>query len=44
MIDIVELFELELRDEFIEKMKKIEKEDIVDIGSVEDFEKRYGLV
>lgn len=38
-----ELLEPELRPEFIEKMKLIEKEDTIDIGTVEDFKKRYGI-
>ncbi len=37
-----EFLEPELRPEFIEKMKKIEKEKIVHIGSFEDFKKKYG--
>lgn len=37
-----EFLEPELRPEFIEKMKKIEKEKTIRIGSFEDFKKRYG--
>jgi len=33
----------ELRPEYIEKLKKIEKEETVKIGSIKDFEKRFGL-
>jgi len=38
-----ELLEPELRPEFIEKMKIIEKEEVIDIGTIENFKKRYGL-
>ena len=38
-----ELLEPALRPEFIEKMKIIEKEGTVKIGTVEDFKKKYGL-
>ncbi len=38
-----ELLEPGLRPEFIEKMEVIEKEGTIDIGTVEDFKKRYGL-
>ena len=37
-----DLLEPELRPEFIERMKKIEKEKVVHIGTFEDFKKRYG--
>lgn len=35
--------EPELRPEFIEKMKKIEKQKSIRIGSMANFKKRYGL-
>ena len=35
--------EPELRPEFIEKMKKIEKQKSIHIGTIENFRKRYGL-
>lgn len=38
-----ELLEPELRPEFIEEMKEIEKEPTIKIGSIKDFEKRYEL-
>lgn len=38
-----DLLEPELRPEFIEKMKKRSKQKTIDIGSMEDFKKRYGL-
>lgn len=36
-----DIMEPELKPEFIEKMKKIEKEKAIKIGTIEDFEKRY---
>jgi hypothetical protein len=38
-----DLLEPELRPEFIEKMKRIEKEPTVKIGTMKDFRKRYGI-
>jgi hypothetical protein len=38
-----DLLEPELRPEFVEKMKRIEKEKIVKIGTISDFKKHYGL-
>jgi len=38
-----DLLEPELRPEFIEEMKKIEKEPVVKIGSLENFRKHFGL-
>jgi|TARA_B100001971_G_C18159041_1_gene520330 mannitol/fructose-specific phosphotransferase system IIA component len=35
--------EPELRPEFIEKMKKIEKEKSIKVGTLENFRKRYGM-
>ncbi len=33
----------ELRPEYIEKLKRIEKEETIEIGNIKDFEKRFGL-
>ena len=38
-----ELLDPELRPEFIEKMKIIENEETINVGTIEDFKKRYGL-
>ncbi len=38
-----DLLEPQLRPEYIEKAKKIMKEKVVKIGSLENFRKRYGL-
>jgi hypothetical protein len=35
--------EPEVRPEYIEKLKKIQKEKHIKIGSIKDFRKRYGL-
>jgi hypothetical protein len=37
------ILEPELRPEFIAKMKRIEKQKSIRIGSPDDFRKRYGL-
>ncbi len=37
------ILEPELRPDYIRKMKKIEKEPILRIGTIKDFKKRYGL-
>ena len=37
------LLEPELRPEYIEKAKKIMKEKKINVGSLEDFRKRYGI-
>ena len=39
----IELLEPELRPEFIEEMKSIEKEKAITVGRLEDFKKRYAL-
>lgn len=36
-----EVMEPELRPEYVEKLKKVQKEKPVRIGSIEDFRKRY---
>ena len=35
--------EPELREEYIKKLDKIEKQPSIHIGTIEDFDKRYGL-
>jgi len=35
--------EPELRPEFIERMKEIDREETINIGSLNDFKKRYGI-
>ena len=35
------VMEPELRPEFIERMKRIEKEKTIKIGTIDDFKKRY---
>ena len=37
------ILESEIRPEYIRKLKKIQKEPIIRIGTVKDFKKRYGL-
>ena len=37
------MIEPEVKTEFIQKMKIIEKEEIVNAGTLEDFKKRYGF-
>lgn len=38
-----EVLEPELRPEYIKKAKKIMKEKTIEIGSIKDFKKRYGI-
>ena len=38
-----EILEPELRPEYIEKAKKIMKQKPVEVGTISDFRKRYGL-
>ena len=38
-----ELLEPEFRPEFLEKMRLVEKEKTVNVGTLDDFKKRYGL-
>jgi hypothetical protein len=38
-----EILEPELRPEYIEKLKKIEKQEAIEVGTVENLRKRYGL-
>ena len=38
-----EILEPELRPEYVDKVKKIMKQDPVDVGNVEDLKKRLGL-
>jgi len=38
-----EFLEPELRPEFIERAKQISKEKSLDVGSFENFKKRYGI-
>jgi hypothetical protein len=33
----------ELKPEYIEKLKKIEKQEAIEVGTVENLRKRYGL-
>ncbi|NQU98935.1 DUF2683 family protein [Candidatus Woesearchaeota archaeon] len=35
--------EPEVREEYLAKLKKIEKEGRIHIGTIEDFRKRYGI-
>jgi hypothetical protein len=37
------VLEPELRPEFIEKLRRIEKEPTIKIGTIKDLKKRYGL-
>ncbi len=38
-----EMLEPKLKPEYIEKLKKIEKQKTIEVGTVENFRKRYGL-
>lgn len=38
-----EILEPELKPEYIEKLKKIEKQETIEVGTVENLRKRYGL-
>ena len=38
-----EILEPELRPEYIKKLKKIEKQETIEVGTVENLRKRYGL-
>jgi hypothetical protein len=38
-----EILEPELKPEYIEKLKSIEKQEVIEVGTVEDLRKRYGL-
>jgi hypothetical protein len=38
-----EILEPELKPEYIEKLKKIEKQEAIEVGTVENLRKRYGL-
>jgi Protein of unknown function (DUF2683) len=38
-----EMLEPELKPEYIEKLKKIEKQKTIEVGTIENFRKRYGL-
>jgi hypothetical protein len=38
-----EMLEPELKPEYIKKLKKIEKQKTIEVGTVENFRKRYGL-
>jgi soluble P-type ATPase len=38
-----EMLEPELKLEYIEKLKKIEKQKTIDVGTVENLRKRYGI-
>ena len=38
-----EILEPELKPEYIEKLKRIEKQETTEVGTVENFRKRYGL-
>lgn len=37
------VLEPELKPEYVEKLKKIEKQEAMEIGTVENLRKRYGL-
>ncbi len=37
------ILDSELRPEYIQKLKKIQKEPIIRVGTTEDLRKRYGL-
>ena len=37
------VLESNIRPEYLRKMKKIQKEPIIRVGSADDFKKRYGL-
>ena len=38
-----EILEPELKPEYIEKLKKIEKQEAIEVGTVENLRKRYDL-
>ncbi|RXA19999.1 DUF2683 domain-containing protein [Methanosarcina sp. MSH10X1] len=38
-----EILEPELKPEYIEKLKKVEKQETIELGTVENLRKRYGL-
>ncbi|KKG34719.1 DUF2683 family protein [Methanosarcina mazei] len=38
-----EILEPELKPEYIEKLKEIEKQKAIEVGTVENLRKRYGL-
>ena len=38
-----EILEPELKPEYVEKLKKIEKQEAIEVGTVENLRKRYGL-
>jgi hypothetical protein len=38
-----EMLEPELKPEYIEKLKKIENQKTIEVGTIENFRKRYGL-
>jgi hypothetical protein len=38
-----EMLEPKLKPEYIEKLKKIEKQKTIEVGTIENFRKRYGL-
>ena len=38
-----EMLEPELKPEYIEKLKKIEKQKTIDLGTIDNFRKLYGL-
>lgn len=38
-----EILEPELKPEYIEKLKEIEKQETIEVGTVENLRKRYGL-
>ena len=38
-----EILEPGLKPEYIEKLKKIEKQEAIEVGTVENLRKRYGL-
>lgn len=37
------ILEPELKPEYIEKLKKIQKQEAIEVGTVENLRKRYGL-
>ena len=38
-----EILEPELKPEYVEKLKKIVKQEAIEVGTVENLRKRYGL-
>jgi hypothetical protein len=38
-----EILEPAIKPEYIEKLKKIEKQEAIEVGTVENLRKRYGL-